>query len=288
MLKEQDIIRALLKMTPKERRVIGEEVKKEVTRVKELEQKERKKLFFPQVLAKAITKVLPCVISESELDNFAFRGCENILFESEKSQLKIVATDGHEMAFTSIYVEENLPQGKWLLDRKTAKELKNELKTAEAVNLKIGVGDGNLHFEVFTEKRKPRVFSTFLGDFPIYQAAILKAFESEATFKAIDMKVALREAKGVRIVKLSLDSERQITQLSFAKIGLKEAREIETEIEGEIKKGPSLFILFNRTYLWKMAQTLGGEITLRAKDAYSPVLFEGKGINWLIMPIIKQ
>ena len=236
------------------------------------------------ILTKALIKLLPCIPKSSHPNNQDYK--KNVLFETSGCELTLVASDGTVLGFTKLILNKELPEGKWLLGRKRAEELKGALRTGKATKIEINKR-GNLLFRVISKDGKRKQFSTFQGEYPDYQSVIpeLDSPKGRVVFRAKEMQRVLQSARrqGFGVAEILLDAKQQNIVITLTKWGTEKDEKIEQSIKAEIEG--SACIKFQPMYLSRMARTLGGEITLEIPNEYNynHVLFRREEINWLMI-----
>ncbi len=231
----------------------------------------------PKEFKRAISKVLPCVDKWSNQAVF-----QHILFELKDGMLTLVAADRFRMAYTALKV--NLPDGEWVVHHTDARELRDNLKKAKEVEIRMNGED--LVIDIDPDEYEETLTVNFpKQDYIKYLAwrnyIIPISFSTEATFSAQAMRKALKEThqKSEWVIKL---------EIAEGKIKLRSREE-----EGEVKEaiipaqveGDSIKIAFNGIYLRQMVNTLGGKIILKTASPSAPALFKRDKTNWIIMPM---
>lgn len=240
---------------------------------------DRTDLITPKELRRAISDVLPCVDKWSSQAVF-----QHILFELKDGILTLVATDRFRMAYTALRV--NLPDGERVVHHTDARELRDNLKKAKEVEIRINGED--LAIDIIPDRYEETFTVNFSKQDNIKYLAWRKyiiptSFSTQATFSAQAMKRALRgiHQKSEWVIKL---------EIAEGKIKLRSRSEEEEELKEAIipaqVEGDSIKIAFDGTYLRQMVNTLGREIILKTVSPSGPALFQRDKTNWIIMPML--
>lgn len=206
--------------------------------------------------------------------------------EGEGGKVRMVATDGHRLAF------DEKPLGSFglakgvILPRKGLAELKKLLESGEDGAVSIGFRE-NMGF---VTKDKVELFMRLIdGDFPDYTKVIPKGNPHLAKVEHEELLQALRRVsilsseryKGIR-----LDFRDGKLAISANNPDLGEAVE---ELEMEYKGSP-IAVGFNARYLIDVLNVLAGEgeINVELKDELSPSLVRKSGVEgflYVLMPM---
>lgn len=206
--------------------------------------------------------------------------------EDQGGKVRMVATDGHRLAFDEKTLGSfGLSKGV-ILPRKGLAELRKLLESGEDSVVSIGFRE-NMGF---IKKEKVELFMRLIdGDFPDYTKVIPKGNPSLAKIEHEDLLQALRRVsllsseryKGVR-----LDFRTEGLAISANNPDLGEALE---EIEMEYN-GKPISIGFNARYLIDVLNVLkiAGEIEVELKDDLSPSIIRKSGDQsflYVLMPM---
>lgn len=207
-----------------------------------------------------------------------------LLMVVEDKQLKLVATDGHRLAFASMQLPADLPRQEVILPRKSVLELTKLL----------GDGDGDVKVEVsanqvgFSFGAIELVSKLVDGKFPDYTRVIPKEHKNRVQIEREVLRQALQRAailsnekfRGVRWV---------LTDNSL-KIVSSNAEQEEANEELEVQyTGDSLDIGFNVTYLLDVLNNVeGSTVEANFGDAASSTLISVPGekdFKYVVMPM---
>ena len=208
------------------------------------------------------------------------------LEQSDDKDIRMVATDGHRLAFEEKQLGSLGISKGVILPRKGLAELKKLLESGEDGAVSIGFKE-NMGLVC---KDKVQLFMRLIdGDFPDYTKVIPKDNKNIAKLDHGDLLQALRRVsilsseryKGIRI-----DFSDGKTSISANNPDLGEAVE---EVEAEYK-GKPLSIGFNARYLIDVLSVLSGdgEIEIALKDELSPSVVkrsEVGGYLYVLMPM---
>ncbi len=210
-------------------------------------------------------------------------------FICDKSGVKMVATDGHRLA----YVASKEAGGKQeqgevdvLIPRKTLAEL-TKLTAEFEGELGVSTDENHIYFQLGPRALISRMLA---GQFPNYEMVLPKGNERKALFDAAALNQAIRRVglmadERSRAVRFQLAKNALAISSQSAELG--EAREIvNTEYEGD-----DVEIGFNAQYLQEYLNVVGaGQISFEFKDAASqaelrPVSEENSEYRYVVMPM---
>ena len=206
--------------------------------------------------------------------------------EAEGGKVRMVATDGHRLAFEEKTVGSlGLSKGV-ILPRKGLAELKKLLESGTEGVVSLGFKE-NMGLVV---KEKIELFMRLIdGDFPDYTKVIPKGNPNIAKLEHDELLQALR-----RVSILSSERYKGIRmEFSDGKVSISannpDLGEAVEEIEAEYK-GKALSIGFNARYLLDVLSILGGdgEINIELKDELSPSVIRKGNIDsylYVLMPM---
>ncbi|XXQ68307.1 DNA polymerase III subunit beta [Neisseriaceae bacterium B1] len=207
-----------------------------------------------------------------------------LLMQVEGDQLRLVATDGHRLAFTAAPIEANLPKQEVILPRKTVLELNKLLNNPKDM----------IHIELLQNQVRFRCNDTVIiskiidGKFPDYNRVIPldndKIFQINRTalLGALERSAILANEK-FRGVRLQLNPG--ILRVSCSNNEQEEAQE-ELEIA---YSGEELEAGFNISYIMDVLRSLGSEdIQIAFGDATRSTLFtmpHDTDFKYIVMPM---
>jgi DNA polymerase III subunit beta len=206
--------------------------------------------------------------------------------EAEGGKIRMVATDGHRLAFEERTVGSlELPKGV-ILPRKGLAELKKLLESGTEGVVSLGFKE-NMGLVI---KEKIELFMRLIdGDFPDYTKVIPKGNPNIAKLEHDEFLQALRRVsilsseryKGIR---MEFSDDKVFISANNPDLG-----EAVEEIEAEYK-GKALSIGFNARYLLDVLGILGGdgEISIELKDELSPSVIRKGGVDsylYVLMPM---
>jgi DNA polymerase-3 subunit beta len=206
--------------------------------------------------------------------------------QGEGGKVKMVATDGHRLAFEERELGSlGLAKGV-ILPRKGLAELKKLLESGDDGAVSIGFRE-NMGLVI---KDKVELFMRLIdGDFPDYTKVIPKGNPNLAKIDRDELLQALR-----RVSILSSERYKGIKlEFSAGKISLSannpDLGEAVEEIEAEYK-GKPISIGFNARYLLDVLGVLGdeGEVEIELKDELSPSIIRKSGAEgylYVLMPM---
>jgi DNA polymerase-3 subunit beta len=206
-----------------------------------------------------------------------------VLMVIEGNQIKLIATDGHRLAYTSSQLDTEHTKREVILSRKTVNELfklladsedKIQLELAEK-QVKISFSDITLTTKVIDGKFPDydRVIPNYTNHLTLNRQIILHALQRAAI-------LSNEKFRGVRFV-MTENNMRIISSNS-------EQEEAQEDIENDYK-GPALDIGFNVNYLLDgLSNTNTQEVTLSFGDSNSSILITVPGdedFKYVVMPM---
>ena len=206
--------------------------------------------------------------------------------QSDGGNVRMVATDGHRLAFEEKNIGSlGLAKGV-ILPRKGLSELKKLLESGEEGVVSLGFKE-NMGL---VSKDKVELFMRLIdGDFPDYTKVIPKGnpnlvkLDHEELLRAL-RRVSILSSERYKGIKMEFSSGK--VSISANNPDLGEAVE---EVEAEYK-GKSIAIGFNARYLIDVLAVLGGEgeIEFELKDELSPSVIRKIGVDgylYVLMPM---
>ncbi len=205
--------------------------------------------------------------------------------EKNKTEFKIVGTDGHRLSVISIKLDDALTEEKKLiLPKKAALELKKLIEGSND-DVTIYIDKNHVFFSTDSITLTSRLIE---GTYPNYEQVIPKGNEKEVIVDKIALLKALKRTslmsrERTNAVRLDLEAGK-ITLISMnPDIG--EARE---ELAAQYK-GEPMSIGYNARYLMDILQAMDGEsVILLLQEPLSPTLLheqENKDYTCVVMPM---
>jgi DNA polymerase-3 subunit beta len=207
-----------------------------------------------------------------------------LLMVVEDKQLKLVATDGHRLAYASLKLATDLPRQEVIVPRKTVLELSKLLADSED-EVKIEVSPAQAAFSFGTIELVSKLVD---GKFPDYTRVIPTQHKNRLMIE----REALRQAL-LRAAILSNEKFRGVRWVladGSLKIVSSNAEQEEAHEEIEVKySGDSLDIGFNVNYLLDVLNNVSGnEIECAFGDSSSSALISystEKDFKYVVMPM---
>ncbi len=207
-----------------------------------------------------------------------------ILFVAEGTQLSLVATDGHRLAFASATLDVEVPRQEVILPRKTVIELQRLLSDAEgAIEMQFANNQAKFSFDGME-------FVTKLveGKFPDYNRVIPKNHRNiitlgRAALLATLQRAAILTSEKFKGVRLSVEP-------GSLRVASNNAEQEEAVDELDIDYGgPSIEIGFNVTYLLDALGNMSQDmVRLELSDGSSSALFtipDNAAFKYVVMPM---
>ncbi len=207
-----------------------------------------------------------------------------LLLMIHESELRMVATDGHRLAYASAAVEGELPKAEVILPRKTVLELSRQLADTEEP-LEIALSGNQARFRFGPIELITKLID---GKFPDYDRVIPKNHPKCIRLGRLALLAALQRAailtnekfRGVRVV--LADGSLKILSTNA------EQEEAQEELEVDYA-GESVDIGFNVTYLLDvLTNTSVDEIEVRLNDGNSSALVtlpDDERFRYVVMPM---
>jgi DNA polymerase-3 subunit beta len=209
-----------------------------------------------------------------------------LIEQSESNKVRMVATDGHRLAFEETTVGSlGLSKGV-ILPRKGLSELKKLLDSGEDGVVSLGFKE-NMGL---VSKDKVELFMRLIdGDFPDYTKVIPKGNPNIAKLDHDDFLQALRRvsilsSERYKGVKMAFGDGSVLISANNPDLG-EAVEEVEADYDGK-----GLSIGFNARYLIDVLTVLGGEgeIDMELKDELSPSIVRKNGVEgylYVLMPM---
>jgi len=207
-----------------------------------------------------------------------------ILFVAEGSQLSLVATDGHRLAFASATLDVEVPKQEVILPRKTVIELQRLLSdTQGAIEMQFANNQAKFSFDGME-------FVTKLveGKFPDYNRVIPKNHQNSITLGrsallATLQRTAILTSEKFKGVRLNIDP-------GTLRVASNNAEQEEAVDELDIDYGgDSIEIGFNVTYLIDALANMSQDmVRLELSDGNSSALFtipDNTTFKYVVMPM---
>jgi DNA polymerase III subunit beta len=207
-----------------------------------------------------------------------------ILFVAEGTQLSLVATDGHRLAFASATLDVEVPKQEVILPRKTVIELQRLLSdTAGAIEMQFANNQAKFSFDGME-------FVTKLveGKFPDYNRVIPKNHKNSITLGrsallATLQRTAILTSDKFKGVRFNIDP-------GTLRVASNNAEQEEAVDELDIDyAGDSIEIGFNVTYLIDALTNMSQDmVTLELSDGNSSALFtipDNATFKYVVMPM---
>lgn len=237
------------------------------------------KISVEQKLLKKLLGAVQYAMAQQDIRYYL----NGVLLIIDGSFIKLVATDGHRLAFTSGKLDSSHKKCEVILSRKTVNELFKLLSdTDEKIALEIAEKQVRITFSDITLTSK-----VIDGKFPDYER-VIPNYTNHLTLDRLTILQALQRAailsnekfRGVRFV-LTEKNMRIVSSNS-------EQEEAQEDIENEYH-GPALDIGFNVNYLLDgLSNTNSAEITFSFGDSNSSILITMPGnddFKYVVMPM---
>ncbi len=238
-------------------------------------------LSVPQKLLKALLGLVQYAMAQQDIRYYL----NGLLMVVEEGQLKLVATDGHRLAYASREVGgKNLPKQEVILPRKTIIELSKLLEdTDDSVAIELSSAQAKFKFGNVV-----LVSKLVDGKFPDYGRVIPQNHPKKLKLERIALLQALQRAAILTSDKFR--GVRWVLGDGSLKISCSNTEQEEAQEELDVPyKGETLDIGFNVGYLVDVLNNLDvAEVECGLGDANSSVLFTLPGRNdfkYVVMPM---
>jgi DNA polymerase-3 subunit beta len=238
-----------------------------------------KKIILPQKKLKALLASVQYAMAQQDVRYYL----NGVLFVVEGNNLKVVATDGHRLAFNAGVIDGEFEKQEVILPRKAVIELTKLLTdTDETVDLEISQQQIKATFSGIT-----LITKVIDGKFPDYERVIPK-YTNHLNMNRILIQQALQRAailsnekfRGVRFVL----TEKNLSIISSNSEQEEAQEEVETDYHGE-----ALDIGFNVNYLMEGLNNIEGEVAIFSfGDPNSSILIttpESGDFRYVVMPM---
>jgi DNA polymerase III subunit beta len=207
-----------------------------------------------------------------------------LLMVVEEKQLKLVATDGHRLAFASLKLSADLPRQEVIVPRKTVLELSKLLADSED-EVKIEISPAQAAFSFGTVELVSKLVD---GKFPDYTRVIPTQHKNRLVIEREALRQALQRAAILSNEKFR--GVRWVLADGSLKIVSSNAEQEEAHEEIEVKySGDALDIGFNVNYLLDVLNNVSGsEIECAFGDSSSSALISystEKDFKYVVMPM---
>ena len=207
-----------------------------------------------------------------------------LLLIVEKGELKVVATDGHRLAYAALAINADVERQEVIIPRKTVLELERLLEDSDEL-IRVDIAPAQVRFQFGNVELVSKLVE---GKFPDYQRVIPSGYKNSFSISREELIGCLQRAailtnekfKGVRCV-----VDKGSLKISCTNTDQEEAQE-EAEID---YGGDAIDIGFNVTYLLDVLSHLKTEtITVALGDANSSALITTGDIadfKYVVMPM---
>jgi DNA polymerase-3 subunit beta len=207
-----------------------------------------------------------------------------LLMVVEEKQLKLVATDGHRLAFASLKLDADLPRQEVIVPRKTVLELSKLLADTDD-EVKIEVSPAQAAFSFGSIELVSKLVD---GKFPDYTRVIPTQHKNRLQIEREALRQALQRAAILSNEKFR--GVRWVLADGSLKIVSSNAEQEEAHEEIEVKySGDALDIGFNVNYLLDVLNNVSGaEIECAFGDSSSSALISyasEKDFKYVVMPM---
>jgi DNA polymerase-3 subunit beta len=241
--------------------------------------KSASKIVLPQALLKTLLLSVQYAMAQQDVRYYL----NGVLLIVEENSLKVVATDGHRLAFNSGKIDGEHEKQEIIIPRKAVTELCKMLAdTKETVDIEFSQQQMKLDFSGIT-----LITKVIDGKFPDYERVIPK-YSNHLTMDRMLVQQALQRAailsnekfRGVRFVL----TEKNLSIISSNSEHEEAQEEIETDYHGE-----ALDIGFNVNYLMDGLNNISSEMAVFSfGDPNSSILIttpENQEFRYVVMPM---
>ena len=237
------------------------------------------KFSLPQKALRKLLALVQYAMAQQDIRYYL----NGLLLVVEDKQLKLVATDGHRLAYCSMQLEAELPRQEVIVPRKTILELSKLMADSdEPVNIEISATQAAFSFGTIE-----LVSKLVDGKFPDYTRVIPKDHKNTTVIDRELLRQALSRAAILSNEKFR--GVRWVLADGILKIVSSNAEQEEANEELEVKySGVALDIGFNVYLLDVLNNVAGSEIEVSFGDAASSALIHfpaEKNFKYVVMPM---
>ena len=238
-----------------------------------------KKIILNQSVLKALLLSVQYAMAQQDVRYYL----NGVLLIVEGNKLKVVATDGHRLAFNAGNIEGNYEKQEIILPRKAVSELSKLLSDSdEKIELEFSTQQVKATFSGIT-----LITKVIDGKFPDYERVIPK-YDNHLSMNRMQVQQALQRAailsnekfRGVRFVL----TEKNLSIISSNSEQEEAQEEIETDYHGE-----AIDIGFNVNYLMDGLNNISSELAIFSfGDPNSSILIttaENEEFRYVVMPM---
>ena len=237
-------------------------------------------LSVPQKMLKSLLGLVQYAMAQQDIRYYL----NGLLMVIEDGQLKLVATDGHRLAYASLKLAADLPRQEVIVPRKTVLELTKLLaETDDEVKIELAATQAAFSFGSIE-----LVSKLIDGKFPDYTRVIPTTHKNKLTIEREPLRQALLRAAILSNEKFR--GVRWVLGEGSLKIVSSNAEQEEAHEELEIKySGDSLDIGFNVNYLLDVLNNVpGSAVECAFGDSSSSALLSyasEKDFKYVVMPM---
>jgi DNA polymerase-3 subunit beta len=235
---------------------------------------------LPQKQLKSLIALVQYAMAQQDIRYYL----NGLLLIADKTQVRVVATDGHRLAYAALPVEAASEKTEVIIPRKTVIELERLLEDSED-SIRIDIAPTQVRFQFGNVELVSKLVE---GKFPDYQRVIPQGYKNHFNISREELIGCLSRAailtnekfKGVRCV----------VGDGSLKISCTNTDQEEAQEEAEIDyKGDAIDIGFNVTYLLDVLNHIKAEtVTVSLGDANSSALItsgDNTEFKYVVMPM---
>jgi DNA polymerase-3 subunit beta len=235
---------------------------------------------LPQKQLKSLIALVQYAMAQQDIRYYL----NGLLLIADKTQVRVVATDGHRLAYAALPVEAASEKTEVIIPRKTVIELERLLEDSDEL-IRIDIAPTQVRFQFGNVELVSKLVE---GKFPDYQRVIPQGYKNSFEISREELIGCLSRAailtnekfKGVRCV----------VGDGSLKISCTNTDQEEAQEEAEIDyKGDAIDIGFNVTYLLDVLNHVKADkITVSLGDANSSALItsgENAEFKYVVMPM---
>lgn len=207
-----------------------------------------------------------------------------LLLIVESNQAKVVATDGHRLAFAALVIDAQVEKQEVIIPRKTVIELERLLEDSDEL-IRVDIAGSQVRFQFGNVELVSKLVE---GKFPDYQRVIPTGYKNAFVISREELIGCLQRAAILTNEKFK--GVRCIVGNGSLKISCTNTDQEEAEEEAEIDyTGDTIDIGFNVTYLLDVLAHLKSEtVTISLGDANSSALMtagDNAEFKYVVMPM---
>ncbi|MDB5804857.1 MAG: dnaN [Betaproteobacteria bacterium] len=236
---------------------------------------------LPQKQLKSLIALVQYAMAQQDIRYYL----NGLLLIADKSQVRVVATDGHRLAYAALPVEgASAEKVEVIIPRKTVIELERLLEDSDEL-IRVDIASTQVRFQFGNVELVSKLVE---GKFPDYNRVIPQGYKNHFSISREELIGCL--ARAAILTNEKFKGVRCVVADNSLKISCTNTDQEEAQEEAEVEyKGDPVDIGFNVTYLLDVLNHLKSEnITISLGDANSSALItspENAEFKYVVMPM---